>query len=264
MAARGRMVGMEVIYVNLFQRTLLGVLATALVAALVLLARLESSEPAAAAPPAPDGQAESIVVVGEAKVSARPDVAYVSGGVQAQAPSASQAQALLNERMSKLFARAAQLGIPERDTRHGGYSVSLQHCCGGGYQASQQITLVVRDVGQLTTVVDAIVQSDLVTNVYVRLAVERVEAPEAQARELAIRDAGEKAQVSARAAGLKLGRVATVADLGVAGYGAGGFGASGGGGVATAAYSPTKVPMGEFEIVVRVRVGFTVDRAGSP
>jgi uncharacterized protein YggE len=197
---------------------------------------------------------------GDAKVSAKPDTAFLMVGVQTLKPTAASAQSDLASKAARLIARAKILGIADKDISTSGYSVNPNYTGSNstidGYQASEQIQLKWHNVDTAGTALDALVQSGGATNVSVGFGLENPKVAQAQARALAIADAKAKAQAMADAAGVHLGQVMRVTDIpsysNTPMYGAG-YAVP-----AAAAAAPTQIPVGEMDVQVTVEVDFAL------
>ena len=259
---------------TLFQKAVLAILGIGVAAIALVLA----AKPAAlAATPVvgsggslalvtqPGGPAPGIVVIGEAKLSYKPDIAYLTLGAVEQAATAEAAQTQLAARLARVFERAKALGIDERDIASGGYSVQPQYVYKegtppriSGYQAAQQVVLTLRDVKAVGRALDAIVRDDGATTAAVRFALAAGKDPELDARTRAIQDARDKADAMARAAGVRLGAAVSVTEVGSPMvYGDFGYKVV----AQPATRPPTDVPTGDVELTVRMQVQFAI--AGS-
>jgi uncharacterized protein YggE len=195
---------------------------------------------------------------GDAKVSAKPDTAFLTVGVESLKPTAAAAQGDLAGKAARLIAKAKALGIADKDISTSGYSVNPNYSASNainGYRASEQISLKWHNVDTAGTAVDALVQSGGATNVYVSFGLANPKVAQAQARALAIADAKTKAQAMADAAGVHLGQVMRVTDISSYGstpmYG-GAFAAS------PTMAAPTQLPVGELDVQVTVEVDFAI------
>lgn len=249
---------------TLFQKTLVGILAFGfLLVALVVAAKA----PAQATTFAPAVQIPvnavvppGIVTTGDATVRVKPDGAIVSVGTVVQAATADEAQAMLSERIAKLLERSKALAIADSDTKTIGYRIDPQYAYEQGkapkltgFQATQQIALTLRGTDGVGKVLDTLVNSDGANTATVAFTLLDAKATQASAREQAIQNAVAKAQAMARTAGVQLGRVVSVNDIGLAPT------------VDGSTYSAFKVaipaavpqpqlPTGELQVVVRVQV----------
>src|SRR5438270_3436126 len=93
----------------------------------------------------PSGFQSGILTSGDATVSVRPDTAFITAGVDAQASSASAAQKSVATQANKLVAKAKALGFADKDVTTGGYSIGPTYSMDGrtitGYQASERVEL---------------------------------------------------------------------------------------------------------------------------
>src|ERR1700693_2314963 len=154
---------------------------------------------------------------GDARVSTKPDIAFLMVGVQSLKPTAASAQSDLAGKASRMIARAKALGIADKDISTSGYSVNPNYTGSNttvdGYAASEQIQLKWHNVDTAGTALDALVKSGGATNVSVGFGLDNPKAAQAQARALAIADAKTKAQAMADAAGVRLGQVMRVSHI---------------------------------------------------
>jgi len=214
----------------------------------------------AAVPPSTATFTPGIFASGDAKVSKKPDTAFLTVGVDSVKPSASAAQKDLATKAATLIARAKAIGIADKDITTSGYSVSPNYSGSSaaidGYRASEQISLKWHNVDTVGAALDTLVQQGGATNVYVGFGFANPKAAQAEARALAVADARSKAQGMADAAGVKLGQVIRVSDLSYGGtpiYGAADY-AKG----AAIAGTPTQIPVGELDVQVSVEVDFAL------
>jgi len=231
------------------------VVATVAVAAIVIA----SSRPAVlvtAATTTSSTIGAGILTSGQASVSKKPDLAIVSAGVQSQAGTAVAAQTDLAGKTNKLVTRIKSLGVPDKDLSTAGYWVGPVYALAGdaiaAYRASLQLVAKWHNVDTVGKAVDAIVQEGGATDISVSFGLEDSKAAQAEARALAIADARSRAQAMASAAGVRLGQVIRVSDLGAAvqppyRYDAG-----------AAAAPTTQIPIGQMDVQVTVEVDFAI------
>lgn len=211
----------------------------------------------AAVTPASSSTAElGVITSGDATVSKKPDIAFITVGVESQQPTASAAQSDLAGKASKLIARAKALGIADKDINTAGYSVGPYYANGSqtinGYRAAEQLFLKWRTVDTVGKTLDALVQEGGATNVSVGFGLADPKAAQAEARTLAIGDAHSRAQAMAAAAGVKLGQVLRVSDISFSGYQSTGYD------IKAAAPASTQVPVGELNVTVTVEVAYAI------
>lgn len=192
---------------------------------------------------------------GDATVSKKPDIAFVSAAVESQQSTAAAAQSDLASKAGKLIARIKALGVTDQDLSTSGYGVGPTYAPGGqtitGYQATEELQVKWHNVDTVGKTLDAIVQEGGATSIGVGFGLADPKAAEAEARSLAIADARSKAQAMAAAAGVKLGQVFRVSDLSTASrlptpY----AGASAG--------DSTQIPVGQVDVQVTVEVDFAI------
>jgi uncharacterized protein YggE len=194
-----------------------------------------------------------IVTAGDAKVSKRPDIAFLSVGVDSQAATAAGAQKDLAAQSNKLVARAKSLGIPDSEINTSGYSIGPNYTPAGtidGYRASEQLMLKWHHVDTTGTTLDALVQQGGATRVSVSFGLADPKAALAEARSLAIADARSRAAAMASAAGVRLGQVLRVSVYTVSG--------TTGPSYAADAAAPTQIPVGQLDISVTVEAAFAI------
>jgi uncharacterized protein YggE len=229
--------------------------------ALALLVALAASACVAVAPN--DGaprRASTVTVAGSGTVSATPDQAEITTGVVTQAATAAQAMAANSQAMERLLQSLANLGIGPRDIQTTNISVSPQRRPPKegqppeitGYEVSNQVRVKVRDLARLGQVLDRQVSqgANLVYGIHFGLQEPAPLLDEARKRAMA--DARRRADLYAAAAGLKVGRVLSVQEAGVAPPGPGPAPR-----IAMSAAIP--VAPGEQEIQASVTVTFTLD-----
>ena len=206
--------------------------------------------------------APGIVTTGDATVKIKPDIAIISVGAVAQGASAQEAQSAVADRVARILDKAKSLGIADKDTKNSGYNITPQYAYGPnqapritGYQATQTISLTLRDTAAAGKALDALVQGDAANTVSIQFTLDDPKPARANARNLAITDARSKADAMANAAGVHVGRVIAIADQTssapqtvVAYDKAAGVPAS----------AQTQIPVGDLDVVVHVQVQFEI------
>jgi hypothetical protein len=161
----------------------------------------------------------TVTVSADARVTAAPDLATIGAGVVTQAPDAATALAQNAERMERVVAALRKAGVAERDLRTSQLSVQPQYRYGEGrapqitgYQASNQVTVRLRDLGKVGAVVDTLVKEGANTIDGPAFGIDRPEPLLDQARAEAVAAARARAEVLARAAGVSLKRVLSIQE----------------------------------------------------
>jgi hypothetical protein len=164
------------------------------------------------APPTP-----TLTVSADASVQAVPDLATVGAGVVTQAPEAAAALAANSTRMEKVIDALRKAGVDRRDIRTSQLSVQPQYRYGDnrapqitGYQASNQVSVQLRDLARVGNVVDALVAQ----------GANRIDGPSFsiadpqplldKARTAAVANARARADLLAKAAGVRIVRVLSI------------------------------------------------------
>jgi uncharacterized protein YggE len=170
----------------------------------------------------------AMTVNGEAFVMAKPDMAIVTVGVATQGTTAAQALAANNERMSALFKAISGLGIEDKDVQTSNFSVTPRYAPPDpehpdavtpgtivGYDASNQVTVKVRDLRKLGDALDAFVATAGANNLQsVSFDFNDPTPIMDEARRKAVADARRKAALYAEGAGVKLGPIQSISEGG--------------------------------------------------
>jgi uncharacterized protein len=168
--------------------------------------------------PLPSGKVDgsAIVVVGEAEVSAEPDMAEIQVGVVTLAASPGEALQANNAAVQKLFETLEGRKVPKKDMQTSGFSVSPDFKRGPrgqqlteivGYRVRNQVSLKIRQLAILGELLNDLVKDGANQVHGVSLSVSDSSRILDTAREKAIADARRKAEIYANAAGVKAGKV---------------------------------------------------------
>jgi hypothetical protein len=210
---------------------------------------------------AAENNVSKLIVQGEGKLNAAPDVATVVLGVETQNASASGAAAqnakLINETISALIAA----GIAEKDIQTSSYSLTTapeeEPKTAGTkpkvptFIASNLVTVKLNDTEKVGQVLDAAVSAGSNSIQSVSFDIRNPQPEKDGALTLAIEDARRKAAVAAKAAGVKLGRVLEISE---------GYGYVSAASPKNAAFSSIATPIqpGEMEVTASVTVTYEV------
>lgn len=142
-------------------------------------------------------------------VKAKPDLATVSAGVTSRAPTAVAAMQANANAMDAVVKRIKALGIAEEDIQTQGISLGAQYDYDQaqrrqvfqGYQASNRVSVILREVPDTGRVLDALVASGATDIGGPDFSIDDDTAPRAQARKAALDKAMAQAQDYARWAG---------------------------------------------------------------
>lgn len=148
-----------------------------------------------------------------------PDLAMIQAGVVTQAATAVQAMQANSARMASVIAAVRQSGIAERDLQTAVVSLSPVYRNEDnkppvitGYQASNQLTVRFRDVAKSGAILDTLVRHGANNISGPNLTVEQPEPALDEARAEAVRKARARAELYARAAGLKVDRIVSIVE----------------------------------------------------
>lgn len=153
-----------------------------------------------------------ITVTGQAQVFASPDEAIVRLGVQKTAKTAGDAQKQANEVANKLIAALAKLGIDKADIQTSQVNLYPQYTqpkpnespALSGYQASNILSVRLKDLGKVGPVIDAGVDAGVNNVQGVEFNLRNGRGPRADALKDAVADARSKADAIAEALGVKI------------------------------------------------------------
>ena len=163
----------------------------------------------------------AVAVTGEATVSVPPDQAQIDGGVTSEAKTAREATEANNAAMGKVLLALKNAGIEEKDYQTSRLSLQPQHAPNRagpspivGYQASNRVTIRLRDVTKVANVIDVLVGAGANDIGGINFVVSQASKHLDEARVKAISDARRKAEIYARAAGVTLGEPISISEEG--------------------------------------------------
>ena len=176
----------------------------------------------ALAAPAAAQQERTISVTGHGEVAAAPDMAVIGLGVVEEAQPARAAVDAASAAAAAVLARLEEIGIAERDIQTSELRLSPvwstpkegQQREIVGFQASNQLTVRVRDLSGLGAVLDAVVSDGANRFGGLRFTMADPAPLMEDARRRAVEDATARARTLAEAAGVPLGRVVTITEHG--------------------------------------------------
>src|SRR5229473_540623 len=160
-----------------------------------------------------------ISVTGEATVSVAPDLAQIDAGVTTEAKTAREASEANNAAMGKVLLALKGAGIEEKDFQTSRLSLQPQTAPNRtgpsaivGYRASNRVTIRLRDVTKVASVVDTLVGAGANDIGGINFTVSQASKLLDDAREQAIADARRKAEIYAKAAGVTLGAPLSISE----------------------------------------------------
>jgi uncharacterized protein len=160
-------------------------------------------------------------IVGTGEVSRVPDQARISAGVMTQAQSANDALRRNAERMQAVRAALRQAGIADRDIQTSAINLHPEYRYQEnqppqlvGYRASNQVTVRFRDLANAGRILDALVAQGANQIAGPSLGLSDPDEAMNAARQEALTDARARAEIYARALGMRVRRIVSVSETG--------------------------------------------------
>jgi uncharacterized protein YggE len=168
--------------------------------------------------------AGSMQMTGHGEIQATPDTAFVTSGVTSQGATARDALDANTKDMAALMDVLKQSGIADEDIQTSGFAVNPNYVYSDardangyqlppkivGYTVTNAVTVHVRDLNGLGTMLDKEVGVGANTINGITFAVDDPSSIYAEARKAAFADAKAKADLYATAAGVELGAIALI------------------------------------------------------
>jgi uncharacterized protein YggE len=162
-----------------------------------------------------------VTVTGEATVAVAPDTAVIRIGVTSQDKTAREASDANAKQMIAVLAAIKDAGIADRDVQTSRLSLQPQYDPNKsgtarllGFQATNQVTVKIRDIEKLPAILDRAIAAGANEMSGIEFVVSEQSKLLDQARAEAIADAHRKAELYARAAGVKVGHVVAITEEG--------------------------------------------------
>lgn len=157
-------------------------------------------------------------VTGEGSVFSKPDVALVSAGISADAVSVKAAQDKINSTINKVSQSVKSLGVDPKDIKTSNYNINPTYDYNGGpqriagYSASTTLSIKVRQIEKVNSVIDAATSSGANQVGGVSFDIDDKTKAENDARTKAVEQAKQKAQMAAKIGGFSLGRLVNYSE----------------------------------------------------
>jgi uncharacterized protein YggE len=150
-----------------------------------------------------------------------PDVAIISTGVVTKAPTATAAIQQNAQRMERVRAALRRAGIADKDIQTSQLSLNPDYAYAQnqaprltGYQASNQVSVRFHDIGETGKILDALVSEGANQISGPSLTIDKPEAALDEARTKAIANGRARADLYARALGMRVVRLLSVSESG--------------------------------------------------
>ena len=160
-------------------------------------------------------------VVGEASLEAVPDIANVEASISVvNGRSTEEVQGKINSINNTILNEVKKLGIAKEDVRTSNYSIypereyatELKEAGIGGYTGNAYISIKVRNINNIPTLLNALTKAGANQIQGVRYSIEKPEKYREQVRNMAIANAKEQAQKLSKALGIRLGRITNIIE----------------------------------------------------
>jgi uncharacterized protein YggE len=209
-------------------------------------------------------QQTGVWVSGTGKVTAVPDVAIFSLGVEAQEKTVKEAQSEAISAMNAIITALKANGVAEKDIQTQWYNISpvmkwvedTNEQITIGYKVTNMATVKIRDISKAGATIDAVAEAggNLTRINSINFTVDDPTAYYNQAREKAMQDANAKAEQMATLAGITLGKPTYISESGgyiptpyyLKDYAEGGS-------------ASTPISPGELDITLTVQVGYAIE-----
>ncbi|MEN9881223.1 MAG: hypothetical protein RLZZ308_406 [Candidatus Parcubacteria bacterium] len=181
----------------------------------------------------PNGQVASISVSGDGEVTAIPDIATASFTIRESGKTVPEAQKLAETKITQALKEMESIGVEKKDIKTTSYVVSPKYetqqvycitypCPAGkttiiGYEVSQSVTVTIRKVDQAGEVFGLLGKVQITEISGPDFTVDDIDKVQAEAKEIAIKEAKAKAEATAKSLGVSLGSITAFSEDG-AGY----------------------------------------------
>lgn len=167
-----------------------------------------------------------LTVQGTGVVSLDPDTATITLGVRASAADVGDAQAEVNEKLSAVVEKLKSMGVAEEDIHTSSINIYEDYDYGSDdyhseryYAASNSISVTIKDIENSGSYIDAVFEAGANSFSGISFSASDTEAAKKRALELAVQNAGQKAEVLAGAAGMAISGISAVTEQGSGMYG---------------------------------------------
>jgi uncharacterized protein len=172
-----------------------------------------------AAPGAIMSDGTLLEVVAEGEATRVPDIATIRAGVVTQAQTAAAALAANATQMKSVIAALKAAGVADRDVQTANISLNPQYRYAEnqppvitGYQASNTVSVKFRDIARSGNILDALVKQGANQIDGPNLSIDQIEAAQDEARTDAVKRARARADLYARALGMRVERLVSLSE----------------------------------------------------
>lgn len=227
------------------------------------------------APAASSSGPAGIWVSGEGKISVTPDLAILNLGVESQAATVSEANIQATVAMEAILHTLRDTAVKSNDIQTRRFNIYpnydyIEEVVDGrrtsrrtltGYTVSNNTAVKIRDLDSIGRIIDAVVAAggDDVRVDGINFTVEDTEPLMTSLREMAVKDALQKAAHLANLSGVELGKLVYISDATASPPLARGYAEYGYAGSPLAASISTPISGGETEVSLQVQAGFSIN-----
>lgn len=192
-----------------------------LMTAVALAATVPLAAAAQVSPTATVAEGTLLDVVAEGRVSRVPDIAIIRAGVVSQGATAAEALSANARQMASLLAALKAAGIADRDIQTATISLNPQYRYAEnqppvitGYQANNTVSVKFRDIARSGTILDTLVKQGANQIDGPNLTIDAIDSAMDEARIDAVKRARTRADLYARALGMRVDRIVMVSEGG--------------------------------------------------
>lgn len=164
-------------------------------------------------------RSSELSVVGEGKVEAVPDTAYIDAGVAVtNGANVNEVQSSLDKTNNAILQALEKLGLKKQDVATSNYSINPAYSYENnadritGYSGNVTITIKTRDTQLVSRILDTVTKAGANQVQGVRFEIDQPDKLREEARNKAIQKAKDQAQRLAKTLGIRLGRIVNVVE----------------------------------------------------
>ena len=164
-------------------------------------------------------RSSELAVVGEGKIEAVPDTAYIDVGITVdKAPSVAEVQKKINEINNKIISSLKEIGIGKADIKTSNYSINPNYKYendenkADGYSGNVTVEIKVRDPQMASKVIETVTSAGANQIHGSRFVIDKPEQYREEARNIAIKNAKEQAEKIAKNLGVRLGKITNIVE----------------------------------------------------
>jgi uncharacterized protein YggE len=210
------------------------------------------------------GPSEGISVTGEGRVSAAPDIATLRLGVRVEAGTVEEAREQAAQLQTAILGSVKDNGVESKDLQTSNFSIQPLYTADParsirGYSVTNTLALKVRKLADVSKIIDDATKagSNNITVQGLSFGLDDPEQVKTEARKLAMDQAKDRAEQTAKNAGVSLGKPISISE----GYSGGVYDSAipMAAAPSTRADTPTPIESGSLDVVVNMQVVYRID-----